>query len=573
MANTPPVRKKVEVIPASANGASSRSIERTTGNCAVIYCRVSTKDQVENFSLSTQQKACRDYCSRNGFAVDKVFVEEGESAKTANRTEFKRALEYCRQNKGRVRWFVVYAVNRFSRNAHDHLATRAFLGGLGVNLRSVGETFDESSQGKFMESIMAAVAQLDNDVRADRTVAGMKAAIQTGKWTFKAPPGYLNSGRNGSPSLIEDPERGPLVRQAFELYATGLHTKQKVLEIVTAAGLQSQKGKPISKQTFHAMLSKPVYAGWIQVNGWGERVRGDFEPLLTQEVFDRVQAVLCGKRTSIAPRLRSHPDFPLRHFVKCGHCSRPLTASWQKGRKSRYPYYWCPNSHCRRVSVGKVDLERTFEAFLERMQPNPQYMKLFSAIVLDVWKEKQARNLTLSASLRQQIENLNGRRDRLEEAYLYERAVNRETYERQRHKLDEQIMLAEMEEREATLESYDVAAVLAFAEHVVLNAARLWMEFSSDQKQRLQKVLFPVGVQFQAGVIQTTATCLLFKLLPELQAEKATLATLTDASLKQIVDWLREVDLLRQGELACAIRPPLGSPTPHLCRPGAGKRA
>ena len=495
-------------------------------NRAVIYCRVSTKDQVENFSLPTQEKACRDYCTRNSFVVDKIFVEEGESAKTANRTQFQKALAYCRENKDRVKWFVVYAVNRFARNSHDHLATRAFLAGLGVNLRSVGETFDESSSGKFMESIMAAVAQLDNDVRAERTVAGMKAATQAGKWPFKAPPGYINNGKNPGPSLLHDPERGPLVRQAFDLYATGLHTKQKVLEIVVAAGLRARNGKPMSKQTFSAMLRKPVYAGWIQVDGWGERVRGDFEPLVSQEVFDTAQAILSGKRSTVTPRLRSHPDFPLRHFVKCGCCGKPLTAGWQKGRKERYGYYWCPNSHCRRVSVRKADLERSFEGFLERMQPKPQYMKLFNAIVLDVWKEKQAQNLTLSVSLKQRIEDLNGKKDRLEEAFVYEKAIDRETYDRQRDKLTEQIVLAEMQERDAKLEAYDVEGVLNFAEHVLLNAARQWTEFSSDQKQRFQKVLFPEGVQFQDGVIKTAATCLIFKLLPEIGGEKARLATL-----------------------------------------------
>ena len=516
------------------NGGSKRILEAplkkggippTSGvNRAVIYCRVSSKDQVANFSLETQEKACGDYCKKHGSAVDKVFIEEGESAKTANRTEFQKMLAYCRENKGRVKWVVVYSVSRLPAAVHDHAQTRAHLASLGISLRSVTESFDESSQGKLMESIMASFAQFDNDVRAERTVAGMKAAIQAGKWTFKAPPGFLNSGGIPGPSLVHDSERAPLVRQAFEFYATGLHTKQKVLEIVTAAGLQTQKGKPISKQTFNAMLRKPVYAGWIQVARWGERVRGDFEPLVGQEVFDTVQALLNGKRVSVTPRLRSHPDFPLRHFVKCGCCGRPLTASWQKGRSARYGYYWCPNS-CPGVSVRKENLERIFVSFLERMQPKPQYMKLFNEIVLDVWKEKQAQNLTLSVSLKHRIEDLHGRKERLEEAFLYERAIDRETYQRQLDKLNEEIMLAEMQEREAKLEDYDIEAVLNFAEHVILNAARLWIEFSSDQKQRLQKVLFPEGVRFENQIIQTGATCLLFKLLPEVQGEKASLAT------------------------------------------------
>lgn len=56
---------------------------------AVIYCRVSSEEQVKNLSLPTQQKACIEYCNRQGFEVDKIFVEEGESAKTTNHTEFQ----------------------------------------------------------------------------------------------------------------------------------------------------------------------------------------------------------------------------------------------------------------------------------------------------------------------------------------------------------------------------------------------------------------------------------------------------------------------------------------------------
>ena len=329
-------------------------------NRAVIYCRVSTKDQVENFSLLTQEKACRDYCARNSFTVDKVFVEEGESAKTVNRPQFQKMLAYCREHKTKVTCLVVYAVSRFTRSSHDHLQTRALLAVLGVSLRSVTEPFDESSQGKLMESILASFAQFDNDMRAERTVAGMKAAISSGKWTFKAPLGYLNAGRNASPSLLHDPKCGTLMKQAFELYGTGLHTTQKVLDMMTAAGLRTQHGKPVPKQTFNQLLKKPVYAGWLQVNGWGERVRGDFEPLVSQEVFDTVQAVLSGKRGSLTPRLRSNPDFPLRHFVKCGCCGKPLTASHSKGRNKRYAYYFSPT----RLVVASASPRRIWKAGL-----------------------------------------------------------------------------------------------------------------------------------------------------------------------------------------------------------------
>jgi site-specific DNA recombinase len=82
---------------------------------AVIYCRVSTKDQVRNLSLPTQEKTCREYCKRSSYDVDKIFVERGESAKTADRTELKKLLTYCRENKGRLHAVVVYSLSRFAR--------------------------------------------------------------------------------------------------------------------------------------------------------------------------------------------------------------------------------------------------------------------------------------------------------------------------------------------------------------------------------------------------------------------------------------------------------------------------
>ena len=83
-----------------------------------------------------------------------------------------------------------------------------------------------------------------------------------------------------------------------------------------------------------------------------------------------------------------------------------------------------------------------------------------------------------------------------------------------------------MQERDAKLEGYDVEAVLNFAENVILNAARLWTELASDQKQQLQKVLFPQGVTFSDGIYKTTEICLIFNLLQEFKGEKTSLATL-----------------------------------------------
>src|SRR5262245_38230648 len=94
---------------------------------AVLYLRVSTKEQAHNLSLPTQLKACRDYCQREGLEVIRIFEDAGASAKTVDRPEFQNLIRFCQASKGNVHKVVVYNLSRFSRNSHDHLTTRVLL--------------------------------------------------------------------------------------------------------------------------------------------------------------------------------------------------------------------------------------------------------------------------------------------------------------------------------------------------------------------------------------------------------------------------------------------------------------
>ena len=108
---------------------------------AVIYVRVSTKEQTENLSLPTQLRACEEYCRRQGYEILERFHEEGESAKTTDRSQLQSLLTFCRLNKGRVHFVVVFNLTRFARDKYDHFALRAFLKSLG-DIPTVGHRAD-----------------------------------------------------------------------------------------------------------------------------------------------------------------------------------------------------------------------------------------------------------------------------------------------------------------------------------------------------------------------------------------------------------------------------------------------
>ena len=278
---------------------------------AVIYVRVSTKEQTENLSLPTQLRACEEYCRRQGYEVLERFHEEGESAKTTDRSQLQNLLTFCRLNKGRVHFVVVFNLTRFARDKYDHFALRSHLQSLGISLRSATEPIDDTSTGKLMEGVLAAFAQFDNDCRSDRTRAGMKAALELGRWVFLAPIGYLNAPRAMGKSLMPDPERAPLVRRAFEEYATGRFTKQQLLKQARAWGLTNRRGRPLTSQAIGMLLRNQLYAGIVDVPEYGVRgKRGDFEPLISEDLFYRVQAVLSGRRSEHHATAAGAPGLP-----------------------------------------------------------------------------------------------------------------------------------------------------------------------------------------------------------------------------------------------------------------------
>src|SRR5690349_4861561 len=128
---------------------------------AVIYTRVSTKEQLDNFSLETQERDCRALCDRQGLSVERVFEERGESAKTDDRTELKALLAYCSAHKATLHAVVVWKVDRFSRNTADYLALRALLKRQGITLLSVNESLGDSASDWLLELMIAGFAEYD----------------------------------------------------------------------------------------------------------------------------------------------------------------------------------------------------------------------------------------------------------------------------------------------------------------------------------------------------------------------------------------------------------------------------
>jgi site-specific DNA recombinase len=200
----------------------------------------------------------------------------------------------------------------------------------------------------------------------------------------------------------------------------------------------------MNPQSFGRMLTNRLYTAFIVMPHFGVSRRGDFDPLVSDETFCRVQAILQGRIKAVGPHQRVRPDFPLKSLVRCAECGRPLTASWSKGRSGRYPYYHCWRQ-CRAVNVTKAKLEGLFADELERLQPTAGYMRLVKDLVLRAWHEREAVVGRDAADAERNAKTIQQKLDRLDEAFIYAKAIDLDTYERQRDRLRQELTLTQID--------------------------------------------------------------------------------------------------------------------------------
>jgi site-specific DNA recombinase len=449
--------------------------------------------------------------------VVRVFREEGASAKTLARPKLRDLIEYCSSSRHRVDMVLVYRFDRLARAVADHHALKSVFAAQGISVRAVEESFDDSPTGQFMENVVAAMAQFDNDQRSARTRAGMTEALRQGRWMWRTPLGYQRpAAQRDGPSLVIDSTRGQLVRRIFELFATGEFTQRDVLDQVVDLGLTTAAGKSLSSQTLGAILRNPIYTGRIVSPGFGVDCEGDFEPIVSRHVFDRVQRVLSGDVVQ-RKRMLDHPDFPLRRIVRCGECGTPLTGSWSKGRSKRYAYYRCREASCLAVKVQKEVLESDFEELIERLMLRRPVVELLSEVVVDAARDRtrdvQARN----GRIKVRIGKLEARKAALFEAYVYGGRIDRDVYESELSALELRLT-EEIEELEEVRPVEDIEALLAHSTSMLSDLHAYWNHLEPEQRPRFLRVLAPDGLSYRDrsfGTVEKTWLMGAFDVLDE----------------------------------------------------------
>ncbi len=505
---------------------------------AVIYCRVSSKEQVDGTSLESQEIACREYAARNRIDVARVFVERGESAKFADRTQLLELLAFCRDKANAVDCLLVWKVDRLARNVGDHFSIKASLLKQNVRVVSVTEPIDAKPEGKLLETILAGFAQFDNDVRAARTVQGLRRKLQEGLFPWMAPLGYRTVTLGQKKTEPDQPVQPTfrILQGAWEDFATGKYLKVEILRKVTAQGLRAKSGKPLSKQSLDNIFADPFYAGILRDPWSGEEFTGRHLPMVSRAAFAKVQLIL-GKSAMAVPHRNLRPEFPLRAFARCANCESPLTGSFSRGRASVYPYYHCFHRTCDpRGNYPLASVHDEFRLFLNDVSPDApiiEKLKHRVAHAADAWAEGSR---ILKEKRAQEIKRLKDQQQQLIRMKM-DQLITDEEFVAQRSLLTTRLAELEAQNMEHAV---NADAIIQNIDRICVPLADLgtaWERLAVEFQRRFQLLALPKGYVF--GRVGTAQRGRLFSLFSTSDASKSSLGSLAGLHWNQLADEIK----------------------------------
>jgi site-specific DNA recombinase len=388
-------------------GDSRELQEAVMSDIFFLYARKSTESEERQvLSIESQIVELRSLAQKENIVIKAEFTES-MTAKEPGRPLFNEMIS--RIEKGEAQGIIAWHPDRLARNSVD--------GGRIVYLLDTGHIkflkfptfwFESSPQGKFMLNIAFGQSKYMVDNLSENVKRGQRQKLRRGEWPGWAPLGYLN--HKDLRKVVIDPVKGPLVRELFDLYATGHHNLPELQKLTFGSGLMSRKGKPLSKSELQRTLKRPFYYGLMKYTG--EWHQGTHEPLVTKELFDKVQAVI--QRQS-RPKKRKN-TFALLGFATCATCGGAITAERQKG----HHYYRCTKKKgkCTEPYVREEHLAEQVRAAIAKVALPPD---VFQQMMAEWAKEQETARQPIApikAELQKKTVEVQKKIDRLLELHL-----------------------------------------------------------------------------------------------------------------------------------------------------------
>lgn len=342
----------------------------------------------EGDGLRGQERRCREYAQGKGYEVLRVFHEEGLTGSLLNRLAMDELLAFLKE-RGQETVVVIEDLKRFARDVSVHFSLKLALDACGGRLESPLFRFEDTPEGRFIETIVAAQAELERNQNRRQVRSRMLSRLEAGYWVFAPPPGYRYERDPVHKQILVPDDRSELVREALEGFAAGRFSGQAdVVRFLLRSGFFESGNRITSRHQNVAgrMLRQALYTGMVGYPPWKVTPREGHHPaLITWETHRRILARLDTSQRPYSRREKVRADFVLRGLVTCASCGHPLTGSWSRGEKQRYAYYHCHSRACTEYgkTIPRATLEEAFCRVLMNLETPEVVMRMMEVLLTD----------------------------------------------------------------------------------------------------------------------------------------------------------------------------------------------
>jgi len=376
---------------------------------AVLYARVSSKEQEEGFSIPAQLILLKDYAKKNKFRVIKEFIDV-ETAKQAGRSSFNSMIDFLKNNL-EVKNILCEKTDRLYRNFKDYITIEDLE--LKMHLVKENEVLSRESKShqKFIHGIKILMAKNYIDNLSEETKKGMLQKANEGYYPSFAPLGYLNIEKELNGRKIKiidiDQSRSQVIKKIFKLYSTGKYSLQKINNFANEEGLRSKKGYKLHKSTIYNILRDPIYYGDFK---WNDKIyKGKHLAIISKELFDEVQKTF--SKYNKPEKIQKH-NFAFTGLLTCAKCGCAITAEIQK---DKYVYYHCTHykGKCGNKFIREEKLTEKLGELVKKIKVEPRIIDWLKEALLMSHKDEQEYHSSQIKSLRERYDKLQLRLDRI----------------------------------------------------------------------------------------------------------------------------------------------------------------
>ncbi len=476
---------------------SKAKIKKVDSKLVVKYTRVSGGKQMENDSLENQNKSINEYAERGGLQIVASFGHTHESAKTDDRKEFQRMIEFCRRSNGKISTILVYKMTRFSRSGGKAITMAEELRNkYGIHIIAVSEQVDTtSSSGVVMQDMQLVFAKWDNAQRKEITQMGMKSKYEKGEWLAPLPPGYDVIKVNKERKIVINAE-GKKIQKAWQWKLEGMRNEDISAKL-------AKMGLFMYPQKIYKIFKNPFYCGLI-AHGIldGKVVEGKHEAMVSKEDFFKINEIRQSSTRFGIKHNKENENMPLKVFVKFSVCGEAMNGYIVK-KKNLY-YYKCRKEGCNCNKSAK-DMHKLF---LEKLQPYTTKKDLSPAIVYKyefAYLKKNKENINQKNEYEKRIKEIGEGLDNLDEKHYIKNEMTKEKYDALTEKLNtEKIKIIRLLDK-CSIPTSNLAQKIIQASQLSRKLTDIWGSGGYDKKTRLQKLVFPEGITFDKknGVLLT----------------------------------------------------------------------